>query len=136
MAKRSTTTRTTNDRHAEVNAVSQNKADAIRAYKAEHPEARPADIVRGLAEQGVEVTASRVSTVLGNGSARRRTSKLTPAEQVRAASEFVSAYSSTDPLDAEEAIKAVGAFVERCGGSDAALEALAMYRELSAIVQK
>lgn len=128
MAKKTTTPTTTTT--PATNGTS-NKAEAIRSYRAVNPDASPTAIVKALAAQGIEVTASRVSTVLGNGQTRRV--KMTPAEQVRAASEFVKNYQGGVD-DAEEAIKKVGAFVEKCGGSDAALEALTMYREVAAVV--
>ena len=41
-----------------------NKSEAIRNYKASHPDARPAEIVEGLASRGIVVTANVVSSTL------------------------------------------------------------------------
>ena len=41
-----------------------NKSAAIRQYKKENPEAKPAEIAAALTDQGIEVTPGRVSTTL------------------------------------------------------------------------
>lgn len=43
-----------------------NKSDAIRQYKAEHPDAKPKQIAEALTQQGIAVKPHMVSTVLYN----------------------------------------------------------------------
>jgi hypothetical protein len=107
-----------------------NKADAIRQYHAANPTAKPTEIAKALSAQGIEVNASRVSTVL-NGGKRRGGVQV---ETVKAAAAFVKAYGGKLE-SAVDAIKAVGSFVETCGSADDALAALEAYKELAAAVR-
>jgi len=104
-----------------------NKADAIRAFATANPNAKPSEIAKALSAQGVEVNASRVSTVLNN----KRRSPGVSVDSIKLASAFVKQYGGKI-AEAEEAIQKVGKFVEECGGSDEALAALASFKELSA----
>jgi hypothetical protein len=111
---------------ATTTATEPNKADSIRQYAAQHPEARPADIVKALAAQGVEVSASRVSTVLATG--KKKTA--VDIDGVKNAAAFVKSHEG-DVDGALEAIKSVGAFIDLCGGSEEAIAALEAYRTLA-----
>ncbi|HUT93586.1 MAG TPA: hypothetical protein VMY37_29245 [Thermoguttaceae bacterium] len=55
MAKRNTTTRTRS------NGNGTSKAEAIRQYKAAHPDAGPSEIAEALTKKGVEVIGARSS---------------------------------------------------------------------------
>ena len=65
MAKRNTQTRT-----RESNGGA-SKAEAVRQFEAPHPDAGAKEIGQALTEQGVEVTAGRVSAVLRDQLLRR-----------------------------------------------------------------
>jgi hypothetical protein len=56
-------------------AAGPNKSKAIREYKNSHASAGPKDISAALAEQGVDVTAGFVSTVLSNAKRRGKKGK-------------------------------------------------------------
>jgi hypothetical protein len=49
-----------------------NKSQAIRNYYAEHPRAKPKQVVAGLAEKKIEVNTQMVSTVRYNMKKKRR----------------------------------------------------------------
>ena len=105
------------------------KAEAIRQYKAAHPEAKAKEIAAALTEQGVEVTAGRVSSVLRGGTSRNKVD----VETIRKASVFVQQYPGK--LDeAVSAIEAVGQFIAECGGAEKAKAALEAYKAVAEVV--
>jgi len=106
------------------------KAEAIRQYKAEHPDLGPKEIAAALTKQGVEVTAGRVSAVLRSGTSRNRVD----VDTIRRAAEFVTNYKGSIQ-DALKAIATVGQFVEQCGGADKAKAALEAYEAVAAAVK-
>jgi hypothetical protein len=125
MAKKSTTTAQATTATA---TGDPNKAQAIRDYHAGHPNAKPADVVKALAAQGVEVTAGRVSAVLrGNGGQK------VDVEQIKRAAEFVKGYKGKVE-DAVAAINAVGRFVDDCGSAEKAVKAIEAFRAVAQYV--
>ena len=133
---RSRTTRTPADegnaagrKEAQANEPEVSKAEAIRQYKAAHPEAKAKEIAAALTQQGVEVTAGRVSSVLRGPSGRNKVD----VETIRKASVFVQQYPGK--LDeAVSAIEAVGQFIAECGGAEKAKAALEAFRAVSEAV--
>lgn len=108
-----------------------NKADAIRQYHAEHPEAGPAAVAKALAEQGIEVNASRVSTVLRGGHGAKGGLNV---DSIKLAAEFVKS-SGMAPELAKDTIKAVGNFIDRCGGASKAVAAIEAFESVSAALK-
>jgi len=103
------------------------KADAIRAYHKEHPDATPKEIAEALTKQGVEVNAGRVSGVLRGGSGK------VDVETIKRAAAFAAGYNGK--LDeAVSAIETVGKFVQECGGAEKAKAALEAYQAVAAAV--
>lgn len=123
MAKKNeSTTNTTTTVVAEPN----NKAKAIRDYKAANPAAGPSEIAKALTAQGVEVNASRVSTVLKGGSGGSKVD----VEQIKKAAEFLKGFGGKAD-DAKKAIMSVGGFVSECGSPEKAVAALDAYAALA-----
>ncbi|NQT14367.1 MAG: hypothetical protein HQ582_16550, partial [Planctomycetes bacterium] len=83
MAKRTGKTESKSD-----NGGAVSKAQAIRDYHAEHPDAGPTEIAEALAKKGIEVNAGRVSGVLRSGTSRSKVD----VETVKLAAEFVGQY--------------------------------------------
>lgn len=71
--------------------------------------------------QGVDVTASRVSTVLRGGSTTKKNGSV-DVDTIKKAAEFVKAHSDVD--EALKEIKQVGEFITKCGNDKKALAAL------------
>ncbi len=118
MAKKTTTRRNT--------TTDINKAEAIRNYHAEHTDAGPSEIAKALGDQGIEVTASRVSTVLRGP----RKSGGLDVDRLKIAADFAKSYDGS-AADAKEAIEKLGSFIEQCGGTKKALEALDAYQAVA-----
>lgn len=91
-----------------------NKSAAIREYKEQHPEARPAEIAAALTDQGISVTPGRVSTTLYQ--ARNM-------EKARMVSE-----ADISVNNIEYAVD----FIKKCGSVDSAYQSL----EAAAVVAK
>lgn len=125
MAKKPNTTSTNNA----TTTATANKSESIRNYHAANPNATPAEIAKALTEKGVEVSASRVSTVLANG---RRGSRVDVAK-IKLASAFVKNFKGKVD-DAETAIGTVGQFIDDCGSSTAAIAALSAFKELASAI--
>jgi hypothetical protein len=121
MAKRNTTTRTNGNGGT-------SKAEAVRQYHKEHPDAGPKEIAEALTKKGVEVTAGRVSAVLRSGGSK------VDVDTIKRAAEFVANYKGSIK-DALKAIETVGGFVEACGGADKAKAALEAYEAVAAAVK-
>lgn len=103
------------------------KAEAVRQFKAEHPDLGPKEIAEALTKKGVEVTAGRVSAVLRSGGSK------VDVATIRKASAFVQSY--TGKLDeALRAIEAVGQFIAECGGPEKARSALEACRAVVEVV--
>lgn len=122
MAKKATTRRSTTT----ATSADINKAEAIRSYHAEHTDAGPSEIAKALGDQGIEVTASRVSTVLRGP----RKSGGLDVDRLKVAADFAKAYDGS-AAEAKEAIEKLGSFIEQCGGTKKALEALDAYQAVA-----
>jgi len=81
------------------------KADAIRNYAKNHPEAGPQAIAAALKKDGIEVTAGRCSGVLRTGSPK------VDVDQIKAASTFCKGFNGKIE-EALAAIDQVGSFVD------------------------
>jgi hypothetical protein len=124
MAKR-TATRTTIDN------ASVNRSEKIREYHAANPNAKHSEIATALAGEGYEIKTSLVSSVLGK---RASANKLTTAELVKLASTFVKAHKGK-VADATAAIESVGQFIDACGSSEKAKEALTTFQAVSEAIK-
>ena len=107
-----------------------NKSQAIRDYYAEHPRAKPREVVAGLAEKNIKVNTQIVSTVRYNMKKKRRGSgrgrpaaaeTATPAR--RAAANGRGAALFTTLVDAKK-------LSDRLGGIQRAKQALKMLAQL------
>jgi len=105
------------------------KAQAIRDYHRDNPDAGPKEIVVALTKQGVEVNAGRVSSVLRGGGNK------VDVETIKAAAQFVAGYDGKLE-DALAAVSSVGGFVEKCGGASRAKGALEAYEAVVAAAVK
>lgn len=126
MAKRSTT----RSRKSTPATETVSKAEAVRRYHAEHPDAGPKEISEALAKKGVEVTAGRVSGVLRSGTSGNKVD----VDTIKRAAEFVGSYKGK-LADAVKAIETVGGFVEACGGAAKAKAALEAYEAVVKVVK-
>lgn len=108
-----------------------NKAQAIRDYSAKHPNDGPAAVVKALAAQGVDVTASRVSTVLRGGSTKKKNGSV-DVDTIKKAAEFVKAHGDVD--EALKAIEQVGEFITECGNAKKATAALEAYKAMAEVI--
>lgn len=125
MAKKATTPRTNNTTAAPADI---NKADAIRKYHAENPEAGPSAIAEALNAQGITVTASRVSTVLRGGKKSRKGGL--DVDRLKIAADFAKSYEGSAE-EAKAAIEKLAKFIDECGGASNALEALDAYQAVA-----
>ncbi|PQO33169.1 hypothetical protein C5Y96_09930 [Blastopirellula marina] len=124
MAAKRTNTAANNANATDNNAP--NKAEAIRQYHAENPNAGPSDIAKALKAKGVDVTASRVSTVLRPSSKKKGGLDV---DTIKVAAEFAKQYEGS--VDAKAAIEKVGKFIDSCGSTEKALEALDAYHAVA-----
>lgn len=108
-----------------------NKADAIRQYANDNPGVGPAAIAKALTAQGIEVNASRVSTVLRGGNGAKGGLNV---DSIKLAAEFVKS-SGMAPELAKDTIKAVGNFIDRCGGAAKAVSAIEAFESVSAALK-
>lgn len=93
-----------------------NKSEEIRKYKLANPELGPTAISRALAEQGIKVPASQVSTVvnkMNGGPKKKRKKKATSAAKPAAKATTNDKLSFAGLLEARK-------FVVQVGGADAA----------------
>jgi hypothetical protein len=104
-----------------------NKAEAIRAYASANPAAKPAEIAKALAAQGIKVSSGRVATVLSKSKPQ------IDVDAVKAASAFVKATGGKAET-ARKAIELAGGFVEQCGSKAKALAAIETLESLADIV--
>ncbi len=109
-----------------------NRSEAIRKYKSDHPQAGPSEIAKALAGEGLDVSSSLVSSVLNTGRRNGRSGGLS-VETIKLAAEFVKAHKGKLE-DAEASIKSVGAYIDSCGGAEAALAALQSYRAVAEVI--
>ena len=104
-----------------------NKAQAVRDYIGANPTAKPAEISKALKDQGVEVSAGRVSSLIQRAKPRIN------VEQIKAAGAFVKSHGGK-LSEARKAIEQVGSFVESSGSAAAALAALDAYQAVAEAV--
>ncbi len=110
-----------------------NRSQLIRDYHEAHPEATPAQVAKALTDQGHTVSAALTSQVLsGRRSAGGGKEKF--IETVKLAGAFVRTHKGK-LAEAESAIKSVGEFIDGCGGTQKALDALEVYKSLSESVK-
>lgn len=94
-----------------------NKSESVRQYLSAHPQASTSDVVKALAENGVEVAASQVSSVkksLGLSSPRGERKKAepvsAPAGNLPAAAAFAKQAGSIE--EARQHLQAVGEYLK------------------------
>lgn len=107
----------------------ENRSELIRQYKAAHPNAGPTEIAKALSENGHDVKASLVSSVLGG---KHKKGGLN-VETIKIAAAFVKAHKGK-VAEAQAAIREVGDFIDACGGSGEALAAIEAYQAVAAAV--
>jgi len=85
------------------------KSQAVRDYLKEHKKAGPKEIVDALKAQGIEVTATLVSSIKygrrGTGKGRRRSGKETASSHIRA---YLEANPGAKPKEIKEALAKQG----------------------------
>ena len=97
-----------------------NKSEAIRIYKLEHPSAKPKEIAAALNRQGFKVTPQYISTILSND--RRRNGVVRKRGRP-------SGSSPSSEITVEN-LKLVKQLVDRTGGIQGARRAIDSYAEL------
>ncbi len=115
---------------AQVTPDAVNRSQMIRDYHSANPNAGPSEIARALSTDGMKISAALVGQVL-NG--RSKKSKGMDVNTIKAAASFVKAYKGKVE-DAAAAIESVGQFIDACGSSEAAREALTTFKEVSSVI--
>jgi arginine repressor len=107
------------------------KKQQVLEFKSQNPEATPKDIAEALSKQGVEITAAHVSTILTrkDGAAGGKSVDRFK-ENLKKAKDFAKGYKNIE--EAIKSIRSLGQFVDACGSSTAAIQALEGYRDLLA----
>ena len=114
----------------ETTTVETNKAKSIRDYAAANPNQTKKEMVAGLKALGVDVTESRIYTVMRqsrNGSGGASVN----VETIKRAAAFLKTYGGKAD-DAKDAINKVGGFVRECGSPEKAVAALDAYAAIAA----
>ena len=103
-----------------------NKAERIREYKDEHPEAMPVEIVTALKKEGIATDAAYVSTILHVQKKRvaRRTHTI-PTDALIETKLLI------NEMGGEDEVRELVARIERIGGLPAVLEAIDLIARIS-----
>jgi len=109
-------------------AVSANKAEAIRNYAKDHPNQTKKEMVAGLAALGVEVTESRIYTVMRKGGSGGANVNV---ESIKRAAAFLKTFGGKAD-EAKDAINKVGGFVRECGSPEKAVASIDAYSAIAA----
>ena len=117
MAKKKTAKKTASSRKKV------NKSQAIRDYRAKHPQAGPTEVSRALARRGIKVSPALVSNVASTAGGKRKKK----AKTVRRKSNGAVGGESVRVAD----LVAAQQFVERVGGIDSARMLLKAIETLS-----
>jgi hypothetical protein len=104
----------------------------IRQYHAANPTVGPSAIAKALSTDQLKFSAALVGQVL-NGRANKEKKTGLDVNMIKAAAAFVKSYEG-NMEEAEEAIRAVGKFVEDCNGVESALEALTTFKDISSAI--
>jgi hypothetical protein len=124
MAKKNETTTTA----PTTTTTETNKAESIRNYAKDHPNQTKKEMVAGLKALGVEVTESRIYTVMRKGGSGGASVNV---ESIKRAAAFLKSFGGKAD-EAKDAIQKVGGFVKECGGPEKALGALDAYAAIAA----
>jgi mRNA-degrading endonuclease toxin of MazEF toxin-antitoxin module len=107
-------------------STSANKADAIRRYTAEHPDAMPVDIVAALGKRGIKTSTAYVSSIRHVEKKRKtRHVKTISTEVLMEAKEFINAMGDT------EKARSVIERLEKIGGLGVVREAIDLISKIS-----
>lgn len=110
-----------------IGSKSVNKSQAVRDFYATHPDAKPKDVVRGLAKKGIELNAQYVSVVRSNS---KKKSSLTAGKVGRPTGCKASRAATGDSVSLDALLK-FQEVVEEVGGIDKARAALTALDRLS-----
>jgi hypothetical protein len=106
--------------------VELNKAEEIRRYRKEHPDAKPVAVVEALAKRGVVVDTAYVSSIWHVEKQReRRHIRTVSTEALLECREFI------NEIGGEEAARELLGRLERLGGLVAAREAIDLIAKIS-----
>lgn len=115
-------------------AAAPSKSDLIRDYHAKNPNAGPSEIAKALSTDTNKFSAALVGQVINGRANNGKASKGgLNVEMIKAASAFVKSYEGNIE-DAAAAIESVGQFIDACGGSQEALQALTTFKDLTAAI--